>query len=152
MEVKINGVWADITSGDVIISGVQRSLIRAEYYDGSAWKEVLRFTDTLTAAITGDGYAYGASSGATSATTGNVTATPTGGLGPYTYSWALVSSTGGDSTVIANSTQATTTFSKPNIPAYTIYTDIFRVTITDYFGATATADFSIIFENLGSLS
>lgn len=67
----------------------------------------------------------------------SLSATPAGGLGPYTYSWALLSGTGW---TLAASTTATTTATGD---ADFVTAAVVRVTVTDATGQTATADISI---------
>lgn len=69
--------------------------------------------------------------------TNNVTATATGGTGPYTYSWTRVS--GDSAPQVSNATAATVSWSA-NIPRETIYFASWRVTVTDSLLATAIAD------------
>lgn len=70
-------------------------------------------------------------SGKVNITTNSVTATPSGGTGPYTYAWTYVS---GDAVTVLSPTAASTQF-RSNISAGGVY----RCTITDSLAATATA-------------
>lgn len=76
----------------------------------------------------------------TTVTSNPVTATPSGGTGPYTYSWAKVS---GDSAVSANSPTAATTDFSAIVPRDGERSAIWRVTVTDSLSATASADVSV---------
>lgn len=79
-----------------------------------------------------------ASSGAVGPT-GNAATTPSGGVGPYTYSWARVS---GSTVPGASSlTAQNPTWSAASVTG--IQTAIWRVTVTDSLGATATAEISV---------
>jgi len=78
-------------------------------------------------------------SGAGGATTASTTVTPTGGTGPYTYAWALVS---GDMFTVNNPTAATTSFTT----TLTTGQDkgaVYRCTVTDSLLATATCTVSV---------
>lgn len=69
-----------------------------------------------------------------------ITATATGGTGPYTYLWTKYS---GNSAIVPDSpTSATTTFSA-NVPRDTSYTTSFQVLATDSLGVTDTAIVSV---------
>lgn len=66
-------------------------------------------------------------------TTDATTVTPSGGTGPYTYAWTLVS---GDTLTINSPTAATTTFT--GTPAYNSnLSGVYRCTVTDSLAATA---------------
>lgn len=93
---------------------------------------------TFTAAISPFA-AVGTRSGSGSATTNSVTATPTGGTGPYLYAWALVS---GDTFTVNSATSASTTFTA-SVGLGEDKTAIYRCTITDSLLATATATVSV---------
>src|SRR5690606_3290586 len=75
------------------------------------------------------------------------TASPIGGTGPYTYSWVRISYVGGAAPTIAAPSSATTTFQQVSATNNATYTAVFRVTITDVFGQTATANVSASFYN-----
>ena len=99
---------------------------------------------TLTAS--GGGIASGSCStnngNGCSATTNSVTATPSGGAAPYTYSWSLVS---GTSFTVNSASSATTSFSKTAAGSSggTTYSATYRCTITDFYGYTATVDAAV---------
>ena len=81
---------------------------------------------------------------------GKFGATPAGGFGPYTYAWTLVTNGGGTASVAVNPSNATTSFSKPNVAVGQAFTDTWRVTVTDSTGDTATDDVSVTFSNLST--
>lgn len=69
-------------------------------------------------------------------TTSQSTATPSGGVAPYTYSWAAVSSTTG--TAYALSPAAATTYFRDTLPYSPSECDaVFRCTVTDAVGQIA---------------
>jgi hypothetical protein len=81
----------------------------------------------------------GASASGTT-TSSVITGTVSGGTGPFTYAWARVS---GDTQITAGSpTAAATTFSATCYDAVEFST-VFRLTVTDANGATATADITV---------
>lgn len=75
-------------------------------------------------------------------TSSSTTATPSGGVGPYTYAWARVS---GDVIAAVSSTSATTTFSG-SVPIDLNTAAVMRVTVTDGASNTATADVNVALE------
>lgn len=81
-------------------------------------------------------------------TSSSTTVTPSGGTGPYTYSWSRIS---GDSAVSADSpTAATTTFSA-NVPREGFRTAVYRCTITDSLAATTFVDATVLLEYTSNL-
>lgn len=134
MDAYTGGAWRSIGSAEVRVDGAWRRIVRAEVYTGGAWKSAGTFVVPLTGAtatptaVSGAGYAY--------VTTDSVAVSPTGGLAPYTYSWARVSGSYGS----ANSpTSATTSFSG-SIPTGTEQFSTFRCTVTDSLGTSVTVD------------
>lgn len=69
-----------------------------------------------------------------------VTVTPSGGTGPYTYSWSHVS---GDSAVQVSSPTAATTQFNANVGKNQTKAAVKRCTVQDSLGATASVDVSV---------
>lgn len=78
--------------------------------------------------------------GTGTATTADVTTTPSGGVGPYTYAWALISYDAGVAPTILSPTAATTKFVQTGLAPGDYFTALFRCTVTDSLLNTATAD------------
>jgi len=75
-------------------------------------------------------------------TSPDTVATPSGGTPGYTYSWTRIS---GSTAITAGSpTSASTSFSG-TVPIGGSISAVFRVTVTDSAGATATADVTVSF-------
>jgi hypothetical protein len=72
--------------------------------------------------------------------TAAVTATPTGGVAPYAYSWSRVS---GDVLTIGSPFSASTVFSFSSTAAEWSKSGVYRCTVTDSTGATATRDITV---------
>lgn len=133
-------VLRTITKCRVLDGGTLRNILRMKVMDadGVTLRTVATFAAPLSLSISPNptgGSAYAGAGSAASVTSVATTATPAGGLGPYTYSWT---SLGGDGT-IDNPSSATTTFSYASI-APDSASGMFRCTCTDSAGQTATAD------------
>ena len=72
------------------------------------------------------------------------TVTPTGGLAPFTYSWARLSGTGTPTSPVSANTYFVET-----VADYDTETGVFRCTVTDVLGSTAFTDITATFNNLG---
>jgi hypothetical protein len=70
------------------------------------------------------------------------TVSPSGGLGPYSYSWAYVS---GTAMTVTGASTATATFGSPVMTPGTSVSAVYRCTCTDSSGQTATADSNVSF-------
>jgi hypothetical protein len=90
---------------------------------------------TLTAVVNPT-YAFGSRNGAGTCFTSTVTAVPTGGLSPYTYSWAKVS---GDTFTIGSATSASTSFNI-TVSFGDYLSAVYRCTVTSADGQVVTAD------------
>lgn len=141
LSARVSGAWQTITSGKVRIGNAWKQIASCKVYVGGAWKDVTGFAPAMTAAISpseATGYRFGAGY----MTTNNVTCAPTGGVGPYTYSWAITS---GTATATA-STNATTAFT--GYASFTTETGVAECTVTDANGTTATASVLLSFTSI----
>lgn len=77
--------------------------------------------------------------------TAAVTATPSGGTAPYGYTWTRVS---GDTLTIDSPTSASTTFYYFSAAATWSVSGVYRCTVTDSTGATATRDITVSIERV----
>jgi hypothetical protein len=80
-----------------------------------------------------------------SATTANVTITPTGGTAPYFHAWTLISHSNATNPTIGSAAAATTSFTQTNIGAGEVDTATFRDTITDSAGNSTTVNVNTTF-------
>lgn len=117
MQIFFGGAWREITSAQVFANGAWRDLVQIQEYFSSAWREVANFTaapgdegsgSPLTVAATPSTIT---THGGASQTSAAFTATPSGGLAPYTYVWSFNFEAAGPVFTINSPTLATTTVS-----------------------------------------
>ena len=128
MQARIGGVWRTIAAAKAYINGAWRTPSTAKAYVSGAWRTVANFVSPITLAITGQYQSI-------SSTSQSQTATPTGGLAPFAYVWATVSSS--YPLTFSGGTAATTT-----VATSSPYTDEYvtvQCTVTDALGTSATA-------------
>lgn len=148
MKVRTAGALKTITSAKVKVAGVVRTLRTIKVMNGGVLRTVAIFTTPMTASVSPTSVTGSTRiAEPTIVTTAGATASPSGGTGPYTYSWVRVSYAGGAAPTITASTNATTAFKQASDLSYNTYTAVFRVTITDVFGQTDTADVAASFYN-----
>lgn len=130
----VGGAWVTLRRGQVRVGGAWRNLTRVKVYKGGQWRDGPIFVTPLSASASPSDVSGSASSlGGTTVTSGYATATPSGGLAPFTYSWSV-----GGGLTITNPASATTAFSKFLSPTQEILTDG-TCTVTDALGSTAQA-------------
>jgi len=139
MDAFIAGAWRSPGRGEIQIGGQWRSLTYGEAYLDGDWRRIVAFIEPLTIKASDlYGFLRTTSRRPVRVSTDSSDATPQGGLGPYAYSWALLSGTA----TINSPAAANTTFSATIAP-YTESVSTARVTCTDSLGAVATADITI---------
>jgi len=140
-DIRAGGSWHTLTRGGINRGGAERTLTRGEIYKGGAWHALFTFVTPLTAtASPGEVFGGGSSHTPIAITTNSTTVTPSGGLGPYTYSWS--------GSQPAYPTNATTYFTETVAPFGEILTGSV-CTVTDSLGHTATATVDIDVSNDG---
>lgn len=144
MKVCVSGVWKDVDSGFIRVGGAWKRLSSIRVRVGGAWKDGKTFVPPLSVTVSPESVS-GSTTAFGTAFTDNTTATPTGGLAPYTYSWARV---GGGSGTVDSPTSASTGFIRV-MGADEALTETFRVTVTDSSSQTATAEVIAAFSSFG---
>jgi len=128
MNVRIAGTVRSVASGRVMIGGTARRITRAVGYIGGQHRTLFAFASPLSLSIVPSAVsAFGEYAGQY-LTTETALATPSGGIGPYTYNWDS-----GNTPMLASNT-----FSD-FAPAFDVTTTAFSVTVTDALGQTASA-------------
>lgn len=146
IRIQDAGTLRTITRGSVRVAGVTRALRTIKVMDGGVLRTVAVFADPLSVSISPSALAAFAQEN-TTVTTDTASASPTGGLAPFTYAWTLQANGGGTASTANSASSATTSFTKTNVPLETTYSDTWRVTVTDAVGQTATANIIASFTN-----
>lgn len=147
MNVYANGGWRAPSACRIYAGGAWRTVTRVQVYKGGAWRTGATFADPLTASLTATPTDVLVSSNTIGYGSSILTATPSGGVAPYTYSHAITDHLGSVSPSLSTPTMATTYL---NGGAYYTTTDevAVTVTITDAIGQTATASVGVQFTNI----
>jgi hypothetical protein len=139
-----------VTAMQVIDAGsVDRTVVEGRIFDMNGIDRVFFTTASTLAASASPETVSGFTSGSGTCTTNNVTVTPSGGVSPYTYAWAVVSHDSGVAPTADAPSAATTAFSQTSIGANEYYSATFRCTVTDDLGDTTTVDVLAFFQDIG---
>lgn len=114
-------------------SGVMRRIRTMKVMDGGTLRTVAVFADPMT--VSANGTSQTSSSG--TITAGPVAANVSGGFAPYAYAWVLETNLSGAPSTANSPTLASTTFTKTSVPPSSEQSDLWRVTVTDALGDTA---------------
>lgn len=107
-------------------------------YTGNVVITLIFGSDTLTASASpSSAYADADNSGVVTATTGSITATPSGGTPGYSYLWQRVSGDAGTNPV--DSAAASTAFERTSGPSH-VYNSVWRCRVTDTASNVAYTD------------
>ena len=132
---------------EAFISGGWRGHTRAEIYIGGAWRLAARYLDPLTVA-TPSGASNSVSSHFTVPVSVVVSAIPSGGLPPYTYSWAAEADIGPLPTLSGASTATVT--ATVSVPPGDTFSANLICTVNDSVGSGPASDSTFCtFSNFG---
>ena len=143
LKVIVGSTTKDAARASVYPSTTAKRATRIEAWNGSAWKLVQSFAPPMTLAITPNGV-----EGITSfpfpvvVVSDSATATPTGGVGPYTYVWTISAPISPDTP-----NAASTTFSAPVSPG-SPESGTATCTATDSLGTTTSATVVVTLRNI----
>ncbi len=147
MRAFVNGAFEDIESGRVRVGNAWKNLASVRVYAGGAWREGKSFVPPLTVSVS-PADVFGSSDNFGTAYTTSATATPSGGVPPYTYSWARL---GGGLGAVDSPSFASTGFLR-GMGFEESATETFQVTVTDSTAQTATANVTANFTSFGFFS
>jgi hypothetical protein len=139
VRVYATGAYREVTGGRVRIGGVWRTLVRGRAYIGGAWRDIVSFVQPLTLVVSPTTVTRAITAIPGTAISPSVTATPSGGRAPFSYSWARV---GMGSITVNSPASATTTFSR-FFEAEGDFTELFRCSVTDSLGTVVTGDVTV---------
>jgi len=142
LNVRLNGAWPTVSAGKTFFNGAWRTLTNGKAYVSAEWHDIASFVQPVTLSAHGGG----TRSTAQTMTTG-ATATPSGGLGPFAYSWSVLSSTNLTGISISGANTASPSITAtvtPNTPG-TSGTAVLQCVATDSLGQTASAQTGVNF-------
>lgn len=143
MKLFIGGSWKEVSSAQAYIGGAWRRVTRKMVYASGAWRTAVVFVPPMTVSISPalvGGYANPLKPTYQSVTTETATATPSGGLGPYTYAWTM-----------GNTPNFASTNFTATVPPDTEQSSTASVTVTDSLGKQAYASVEVFFSNYSQL-
>jgi hypothetical protein len=138
------GVWRAQTGRMKFIGGAWRTATRRKMFMGGVWRSspTSTYTSPLSASASGDVSGNVDSPFSVVVTSDPATVTPSGGLAPYTYSWAT------PGMAATAPTSATTQFYK-TLAHDAEYVNDAVCTVTDSLGAHTTATVGVDLTNRG---
>lgn len=138
-------VLRTVTGMKVADGGLVRTIRTVKFMDGTTLRTVATFAPPMTLSISPSPI-IGVSTTST-CTAGPVTATPSGGVAPYSYAWTRLSHSALTAPTITSPSTASTSFVQTGLPSGTIEDATFRCTVTDAAAQTAAADVIASFQN-----
>lgn len=144
--------WKEITRAIFYTGTKWANITRGIFYNGTDWVEIGKFTDPLTLSnspSTVSGIIF--TNSTQGVRTSQTTATPSGGLRPFTYQYSLVSHDGPTPPAPETPTMARTAFIQGNVGPGEFYQATFRCVVTDSIGQTAQSTIQATFTNTGGI-
>lgn len=145
MKIFFGGAWREITSAKIYANGAWRAIVQAKEYYSSSWREVANLSGGSSGPLTVTASpSLITTHGGSSQTSAAFTATPSGGLAPYTYSWTFNYEDPGPVFTIDSPTLATTTVSATGVAS--TKQAWLLCDCTDALGATANTNVVVVAE------
>lgn len=142
--IREGGTSQPITRITVQDGNSPRVLRKASLFSGGTLHLVYNAASALSLSVSPDTTGGHPPRGSNTAVTPSVTATPAGGLGPYSYSWQITSFAGSVPS-ISNQSFATTVFFQSGLSQFDNNQCVFTCVVTDSLGATASASVEVDF-------
>lgn len=146
IRIRDNGVLRTITKLPVMVGGTLRPLQSVKAMDGGALRTVATFGSPVTLSIVPDPASGTAdSTGPILVRSERAVATPSGGTGPYTYSWVRL-----DGGAVAETPSTAGTFFSETVGPGQTRLSQFQCTATDSLGQTASDTVTVDLTNVGA--
>ena len=154
MLLRLGGDWKPMTGAKGVAGAGWRTVVAVRVYASGDWREVANFTappddpgpppDGMTLSISPSPVLTSGSSALI--VSGTVTATPSGGLAPYTYAWTA----SGDHTIsVSSRTSASTKFTASGVlAAEPSAQGTATCTVTDRLGNSTSAQVELSFTRI----
>lgn len=145
--INVSGTWQPLATGWVNIAGTWQQIQTAWVNVAGTWERVyVNFSASANkSSVLGSG--TGPSPTGDPGSTDSVAVTPSGGVAPYTYAWAVVGANADSGPYQANGpTSATTAFSDADSSVSdldVVTTETWRCTVTDANLDTASVDVTV---------
>lgn len=146
--LRVGGAWEEADTRRVYQGGIWKTVKKAWVYASGDWR--LYFIGAIPMTVSISPPLLELETSGVSTISGSATAVVAGGIGPYTYSWTVLTFSAPATPTIANATSATATFTQTGVSSSSPRTATFRVNATDSTGQTVSADIEVFFINLGS--
>lgn len=137
MKSYAGSAWREIVSGKAFFNNSWRTLTIGKVFKGGAWQQIFSFVPPLSVAVSPT--SFSASSRGSNIASKSLTATPTGGLAPFTYAWTVTSTTA--PVTLSGASTANVTVSGDVSVVDTITVSL-SCTVTDSLGTTASGSAS----------
>lgn len=147
-KIRKGGVWRDITGCKIFAQGTWREILQIKIYKGGAWRTVANFSapagggggggGTIAVSISPSSFSVHAED-TLQADSSTLTATPSGGVAPYSYTWEPITFGGLCNGVSFTHAGLASTIVTMFFSGYGSGSVSLRCTATDSLGSTGSA-------------